>query len=120
LIRLFFIGGIFSVPMLLAGSFPAFGLVLLMLGQSGDILGEIQAINFLSLRQSIVPMHLQGRVNATFELVTAGIGPLGALVGGFLGQHLGTQATLFIAATGMTLGGLWLVFSPLRHLTYQN
>jgi len=64
----------------------------------------------------MTPAPLQGRVHATSELLTAGVGPLGALAGGFLGQAMGIQATLLIATVGLLLGGLWLVFSPIRHL----
>ena len=116
LIGLFFIDKLFSLLIPLAASFPALGLVLLLVSQSGDILGTIYFINSLSLRQSITPPRLQGRVNASIELLTAGVGPLGALAGGFLGQQLGVQATLFIAVFGISLGGLWLLFSPIRRL----
>jgi len=116
LIRLFFIDKFFAFLIPLAASFPSLGLGFLLISQCGDIFGTIYSIHTLSLRQSITPTRLQGRVNASIELLTAGVGPLGALMGGFLGQSLGAQATLFIAMVGISLGGLWLVFSPVRKL----
>lgn len=116
LIGVFFIGNCFSLLIPLAASFPGLGLVFLLISQTGDIFGTIYFIQSLSLRQVMTPAPLQGRVHATSELLTAGVGPLGALAGGFLGQAMGIQATLLIATVGLLLGGLWLVFSPIRHL----
>lgn len=98
----------------LAGSFPPFGLALLILAQTGDIFGTIYAINAISLRQAISPPRFLGRVNASMELVIAGVGPLGALLGGVLGDKIGVQPTLFIAVAGIGIGAVWLLFSPLR------
>jgi MFS family permease len=95
---------------------PPYGLWVLIAAQFGDIMGTTYFINEMTLRQAITPGRLLGRVNATTELMTAGIAPLGALVGGFLGGMLGIQNTLFVAAIGIGLSVLWLVFSPIRHL----
>jgi hypothetical protein len=47
----------------------------------GDSFQTVYMINSVSLRQGVTPDRLLGRVNASMELLTAGIGPLGALVG---------------------------------------
>ncbi len=107
---------IFTIMIPLAASFPSYGLALLIASQAGDILGTVTTINALSLRQSITPGRLLGRVNASMELVTAGIGPLGALAGGALGTLLGVQTTLFIAVLGRLISGLWIAFSPIRNM----
>lgn len=107
---------LFNLAIPLAASFPPFGLVLLILSQMGDILGTIYAINAISLRQAITPSRLLGRVSASMELITAGVGPLGALLGGVLGDKIGVQDTLFVSITGMTFAGVWLLLSPIRHL----
>lgn len=107
---------IFDMLIPLAASFPRQGLILLIASQAGDILGTVFFINALSLRQSVTPPRLLGRVNATIELLAAGIGPLGALVGGALGTLVGVQATLFIAVLGLLTSAFWIVFSPIRTL----
>jgi MFS family permease len=107
---------IFDLLIPIAASFPSHGLVLLVASQAGDIFGTLVFINALSLRQSITPDRLLGRVNASMELLAAGIGPLGALVGGLLGDLIGVQATLFIAVTGIASSGLWIALSPIRKL----
>lgn len=73
-------------------------------------------INQISLRQSLTPNHLLGRVNATMRFVALGASPLGALLGGWLGETVGLRPTLFVAAGGMLLGTLFLVLSPIRTL----
>jgi len=82
----------------------------------GDGLMTIFVIQEISLRQSITPDRLLGRVNASMELLGAGVGPLGALIGGFLGQTIGVRPTLAVAALGGLLAALWLALSPVRRL----
>lgn len=107
---------LFSFLIPLAASFPTLGLALLVASQAGDIFGTVAFITALSLRQSITPGRLLGRVNASMELLVAGIGLLGALIGGLLGSELGIQTTLFIAVSGRLLSGLWIALSPIRRL----
>jgi MFS family permease len=107
---------IFDLMIPLAASFRDLGLVLLFASQAGDIFGTTYFINSLSLRQSVTPGRMLGRVNASMELLEAGIGPLGALVGGLLGGWLGIQATLFIAVLGLASSGLWIALSPIRKM----
>ena len=56
-------------------------------------------INFLSLRQSVTPARLLGRMTSTMRwLILLPAGP-GALLGGWLGEHLGFRAALGFAGT---------------------
>ena len=76
-------------------------------------------ITQISLRQSITPAHLQGRMHATMRFVVWGTLPLGSLLGGWLGHTLGLRPTLWVSAAGGTLGALSLVgrtFSRLREI----
>ena len=41
------------------------------------------------LRQTLVPVMLQGRMNAMMRFIGMGVIPLGALVGGALGERIG-------------------------------
>ena len=63
-------------------------------------------------RQLICPAHLRGRVNATMRVINQALTPVGALLGGALGVWIGPRATLTIAAAGLSLAVLWLLFSP--------
>jgi MFS family permease len=76
----------------------------------------IYNINQLTLRQSITPAGIRGRVNATNRCLVWGTMPIGSLVGGLLGQSIGLQPTIAVAAGGMILAALWIAVSPVRSL----
>ena len=61
-------------------------------------------INFLALRQAVTPAPLLGRMTSTMRwLILLPAGP-GALLGGWLGEHLGLRSALgFAGVTTMTL-----------------
>ena len=80
---------------------------------------QIHGINLMSLRQSITPNHLQGRMNGSFRFVNVCMMMFGALFAGLLGELIGLRTTLFIGAIGMFLPFLRLFFSPVRNLTQQ-
>jgi len=82
----------------------------------GGLLGPIYNLNQVSLRQSITPHRLQGRMNATMRFLVWGSIPLGALLGGALGEILGVRATIAIGAAGGLLSVFWLLSSPVRLL----
>jgi MFS family permease len=71
-------------------------------------------VNQASLRLAIVPGHLMGRATATGRVLTTGLVPLGALLGGLLGELIGLRATLVLAAGGELFAAFWLWRSPLR------
>lgn len=74
-------------------------------------------INQVSLRQAVTPDHLLGRMTATVRFIVWGMMPVGALVGGLLGELIGLRATMLIGASGSGLALLWLLFSPVIALT---
>jgi MFS family permease len=60
-------------------------------------------INFLSLRQSVTPASMLGRMTSTMRwLILLPAGP-GALLGGWLGEHLGLRVALAFAGTAALL-----------------
>jgi MFS family permease len=75
-------------------------------------------INYSTLRQSVTPDALLGRMTATMRFFTVALAPLGAYGAGLLGETIGLRATL-------TLGGLAVVllavcafaFTSLRRIT---
>jgi MFS family permease len=78
---------------------------------------QIHGINLMSLRQSITPDFLQGRMNGSFRVVNVCMMMIGALASGFLGEQIGLRNTLFIGAAGMFLPFFRLYFSPIRKLS---
>jgi predicted MFS family arabinose efflux permease len=60
-------------------------------------------INFLALRQAVTPVPLLGRMTSTMRwLILIPAGP-GALLGGWLGEHVGLRASLAVAGAGSLL-----------------
>jgi hypothetical protein len=57
-------------------------------------------IGMVSRRQSITAVELLGRVNATTRLLAWSAVPLGALLGGALGEAIGLRPTLALSAGG--------------------
>ena len=109
------IGSLEVMPVIFATPATAEALLFLSswLGNFGWVLYNVFAV---SVRQAIVPITLQGRVNATFSFLVAGMLPLGALVGGWLGTSLGLRNAITIAAIGSCLSFFWIIFSPARSM----
>ncbi|MEZ4768053.1 MAG: MFS transporter [Caldilineales bacterium] len=96
------------------GSSTQIAAMLLTAQLVGDTMLMIYFINAVSVRQAVTPDRLLGRVNASFQVVIAAVGPLGFLLGGLLGEAIGVRPTLFIAATGSWIGTAILLLSPVR------
>jgi MFS family permease len=75
------------------------------------------SVTQISLRQAVTPPHLLGRVNATRRVVVFGVQPLGALLGGALGETLGLHAALTAAAAIQVVSLVAAFASPLRALS---
>ncbi len=71
-------------------------------------------INQVSYRQAIVPLRLQGRLNATMRTIVWGTLPLGALTGGFLGEAIGLRPAIIVGLIGGAFGFVFVLFSPVR------
>jgi predicted MFS family arabinose efflux permease len=73
-------------------------------------------INFLALRQSVTPEHLLGRMTSTMRwLILLPAGP-GALLGGYLGEHLGLRYALGFGGIACLLLAMW----AWRHPVIKN
>ena len=81
----------------------------------GDGLQTIEGVAELSLIQGVIPDRTLGRVNATLDVVSHGVGyPLGAVVAALVAEQIGVRGAIAIGWAGMALSILWLVFSPLQ------
>ncbi|MCW5944710.1 MAG: MFS transporter [Cryobacterium sp.] len=76
-------------PFIIGGAF--------MVGGFGIVLWNVVAV---SLRQRITPDSLLGRVNSGYRLLSWGTMPLGAAIGGVLGQFLGLTPVFLITGIG--------------------
>lgn len=95
-----------AATLLLPGVWLA-GLCFFLLGV-GPIIWTIATT---TLRQTITPDALLGRVSAVFLTVNAGARPLGAALGGLIGARWGQSACLTFALAGFVLQALVITFS---------
>jgi MFS family permease len=110
----FALGGAFQglVPLAHGTAFVA-GLFLLGAQVIGDGLMTIAFVNDVSLRQSLVPDRLLGRVSATANVFGVVAMPVGALAGGVIGQLASPRVALAAASLCFSLAALWVVAAPI-------
>lgn len=77
----------------------AVGALFVVMGLGGVVWNVIT----VSLRQRIVPDHLLGRVNAGYRLLAWGTMPIGAALGGVLGELAGIRATFLLGGIATLL-----------------
>jgi len=92
-------------PLLMAASFFLFG--------AGPILWTISQT---TLRQTVTPDALLGRVSALFMTASAGARPIGAAIGGAVGAAAGPEAAILLAALGFMVQALVIIWSPVPRL----
>ncbi len=93
-------------------------LALGMLGISqliGDIGFAFYSINEISLLQSSIPAHIQGRANAVIGFLVSGIAPLGTLLAGVVSEYMGIRLTLLCGAGGMLLTAACFAFALTKY-----
>jgi predicted MFS family arabinose efflux permease len=76
----------------------------------------IWTITSTTLRQSVTPHAMLGRVTAIFLTVNTGARPLGAALGGWVGAQWGEPACLVLALAGFGLQAACIAASAVRGL----
>lgn len=71
-------------------------------------------VSQVSYRQAICPDHLLGRMNASIRFVVWGIGPIGGLTGGALGEWIGVRGTVWLTLATQMMSVVPVLLSPLR------
>lgn len=107
-------GGLFT-PFVVDVSFV--GIALLVVAQCvTDPFWALFEIGDISLRQTITPERLQGRMFANFHFLEFGGALLGTIAGGVLGDTVGLRETLFLRVAVSALAVLLLALSPVPRL----
>lgn len=100
---LFALGGT-GVAWLVLGAATGTHLVASILFGLGLFLLDFSAmtffINYLTLRQTVTPDRLLGRVTATMISLTVSTAPIGGLLGGWIAEHWGLRAAILLAGAG--------------------
>ncbi|GGM15139.1 MULTISPECIES: MFS transporter [Micromonospora] len=104
----------FLVPMMDVGPWQwvasaAWSVIIFRVGHNNVVL--------VSFRQRVTPDHLLSRMNATMRFVMNGMEAVAAALAGLLATLLGVRPVLWIAAVGLAVAWLPIVFSPLRSMT---
>ena len=76
--------------------------------------GTVYNINQVSLRQTITPDRVQGRMNATMRTIVWGTIPIGSFLGGAMGDQIGVVPTLIVGAAVAGTAGVWILAGPIR------
>ncbi len=76
--------------------------------------GYTASVTVITLRQTLTPERLLGRVSAATQLVDGALTALGALAGGALGTWIGLRSTLMAASACMSIVVVWLWLSRVR------
>ncbi|WP_085066701.1 MFS transporter [Catenuloplanes japonicus] len=66
-----------------------------------------------SLQTAATSQRRLSLVSGARRTVNYGVRPIGALLGGLLGETIGVRPTLWIATVGAVLGALFVIFSPI-------
>jgi len=88
--------------------------LLVVTGVLSGIAYSVLSINQISLRQRITPIHLLGRVTAARRFLIFCMAPVGAVAGGWMGAHLGYEATMLAGGCVTLVAALWMWGSPIR------
>lgn len=83
-------------------------------GFIGGTGGIIQHVGLMTLRQSLTPPRLLGRVWASANVLGDVLTVAGAVIGGILGETLGLRSAIVVAAVGYAIPFLYVLVSPLR------
>jgi len=84
------------LPVLMAGEF--------LLGIARPIFN----VNQVSLRQSLTPDRLLGRMNASIRFLMWTATPIGALAGGMIASRVGLPTAVTLAAIGGLVAAIWV------------
>ncbi|HEX6288852.1 MAG TPA: MFS transporter [Herpetosiphonaceae bacterium] len=88
-------------------------IVLLVYNLIFGLVSVVWAVTSVTMRQTIIPHHLMGRVNATMRAIGATSFPIGAIVGGVASSFFGVLPTLYAAAMLASTAWIWF-FPPTR------
>ncbi len=98
-----------------AGGTPLEATAVLVVSQAlVGLMAPLFLVSSLTLRQSITPDRLLGRVNAAQTFVSSSVAPAAALGAGVVAERIGLRPTLFGAGLIAVFASVYLLASPVR------
>lgn len=98
------------------GSVESVIAILVVRGLVVGFCNTVYNVNQVSLRQTVTPDRLLGRMSASMRFLVWGTIPLGAFASSGLSTAFGVLPTLVIGLAGALFAWLWIFFSPVRTL----
>lgn len=77
---------------------------------------SLSSVHAITVRQTVTPDRLLGRMTASYRLIGFGGIAIGAFLGGLAGELLGLRVGLFVGCVGLLSAAAFVVASPLRGL----
>ena len=107
--RMMLVANVASAVGILGFAFSAVALVQAGFAMFAGAAGALVFVPYITLRSTIPPNHLLGRVGSSARTISVGLAPIGTLMAGVLLDAIGGQATLLIMA--IVIGGASVTFS---------
>lgn len=109
--------GVSGLTVPLAVLFPAVALPMIVASEVLQWFAILVfSVNAVTVRQSISPPQMLGRINGSMRVLTFGLRTVASLLGGLLGSRIGLPATLVVGAFGMLISFLPLLNTGIAEL----
>ncbi|XVS67666.1 MFS transporter [Actinosynnema sp. CA-299493] len=93
---------------------PAAVVLIIVMHFVDAVMVIVYNVNQRSYRSAVTPDALQGRMNASIRMIVMGVCPLGALLGGVVGNVLSATTALIIGAVGILSSGVYIASTRIR------
>lgn len=108
-----------GAPLALAAGGQVQGAVVVLLCAVFVLMGVgigVANVHAVSLRQTALPEHLTGRTNAAYRVLSWGVVPFGAALGGLVASTTSGHTAMVLGAAGIASATLWVAFSAVPGL----
>ena len=111
--RLMLIANFGSAVMIVCFALGGQALVQAGFAMAAGICGALVFVPYITLRSTIPPNHLMGRVGSSARTISVGLAPIGTLLAGLSLDALGGQTTLMAIALILVMATTAFSFSPI-------
>jgi ENTS family enterobactin (siderophore) exporter len=110
--RLMLVANVVAAACILAFALSTQPVVQAAFALAAGVAGALVFVPYITLRSTIPPDHLLGRVGSSARTISVGLAPIGTLLAGLSLDALGGQSTLFLIASVVVSSSVVFSFSP--------
>ena len=110
--RLMLVANVVAAACILAFALSSQPVVQAAFALASGVAGALVFVPYITLRSTIPPNHLMGRVGSSARTISVGLAPIGTLLAGLSLDALGGQMTLFLIALVVASSSVAFSFSP--------